>query len=135
MRVLANENIPRTLLRELRDRGHDVLSAKESMRGEDDPAILARAQTEARLVVTQDKDFGELAFRFGLPASSGVILFRLSGSDPEADTRRMMEVIESRADWSGQFKPACVCDSYRRRVGDRRRVRPPASSTAVVSAP
>ena len=106
MRLLANENIPGTLLRELRDRGHDVLSAKESMRGDDDPAVLARAHVESRLVVTQDKDFGELAFRMGLPAPCGVILFRLSGSDPDADIRRMLEVIESRADWSGQFAVA-----------------------------
>jgi predicted nuclease of predicted toxin-antitoxin system len=43
---------------------------KETMRGRGDPAILARAQTEERLVVTHDKDFGELAFRFGLLKSA-----------------------------------------------------------------
>ena len=49
------------------------------MRSVADDAILARAQTEERIVVTHDKDFGELAFRSQLPASSGVILLRLSG--------------------------------------------------------
>lgn len=68
MRLIANENISRSVVQKLRDRGHDVLAVKESMRGEEDTAILERAQSEARLVVTQDKDFGELAFRFGLPA-------------------------------------------------------------------
>jgi predicted nuclease of predicted toxin-antitoxin system len=59
-----------------------------------------RAQRELRLVVTQDKDFGELAFRQRLAAQCGVILFRLSQNDPDANVQRMLEVIESRSDWS-----------------------------------
>jgi predicted nuclease of predicted toxin-antitoxin system len=115
MKILAHENLPASVIRSLRDRGHDVLSAKESMRSEADDVILARAQSEERLVVTQDKDFGELAFRYGLPASCGVILFRLSGDDPDAEIARMVAVIESQADWSGQFAVA---------TDDRVRVRP-----------
>lgn len=85
------------------------------MRGEDDAAILARAQAEARLVVTQDKDFGELAFRSGLPAQCGIILFRLSGDDPQVELAYMVEVIESRMDWSALFTVA---------TNDRIRTRP-----------
>ena len=55
-----------------------MISVKESMRGATDREVLERAQQENRLVVTFDKDFGELAYRFKLPATSGVILFRLS---------------------------------------------------------
>src|SRR5271157_3408811 len=69
MRFLVNENLTGTVIQELRQRGHDVLSVKESMRSETDDAILARAQPEERIVVTHDKDFGELAFRAQLPAS------------------------------------------------------------------
>jgi len=43
MRIIANENVASTVIRELRDRGHDVLSVKEQMRAEPDPSILARA--------------------------------------------------------------------------------------------
>ena len=106
MRLLANENIPGSVVLDLRSRGHDVLAVKESMRGQDDTSILARAQAETRLVITQDKDFGELAFRFGLPAQCGVILFRLAGADPASDNQRMVSVIESRTDWAGQFAVA-----------------------------
>ena len=60
-------------------------------------------QTEERIVVTHDKDFGELAFRAQLPASCGVMLFRLSGSKPETDNRRILEALESRTDWAGHF--------------------------------
>ena len=90
MRILVNENMPGSVVAELRSRGHDVLAAKESMQGEDDAVILDRAQTEARLVVIQDKDFGELAFRSGLPAQSGIILFRLTGDDPQVELAHMM---------------------------------------------
>jgi predicted nuclease of predicted toxin-antitoxin system len=103
MRFLANENVMVTVIQELRRRGHDVLWVKESMRSERDDAILARAQTEERIVVTHDKDFGELAFRSHLPASCGVILFRLAGCDRRADAERSLEALESRTDWAGHF--------------------------------
>jgi predicted nuclease of predicted toxin-antitoxin system len=68
-----------------------------------DAAILARAQTDNRIVVTQDKDFGELAFHSKLPASCGVILLRLSGATPASDNVRILEALASRTDWEGQF--------------------------------
>ena len=103
MRLIVNENIANSVIQGLRQRGWDVLAVKESMRGADDTAILNRAESEQRLVVTQDKDFGELAFKYRLPASCGVILFRLSGADPSSDNQRVPEVIESRTDWAGNF--------------------------------
>jgi predicted nuclease of predicted toxin-antitoxin system len=95
-----------SVLEELRARGHDVLSVKESLRGMDDPGILARAQSENRIVITQDKDFGELAFRSRLPAQCGIILFRLSGDDPDMEIRRIIDVVEGRSDWTGNFAVA-----------------------------
>jgi predicted nuclease of predicted toxin-antitoxin system len=103
MRLIVNENIANSVIQGLRQRGWDVLAVKESMRGADDTTILNRAESEQRLVVTQDKDFGELAFKYRLPASCGVILFRLSGADPSSDNQRVLEVIESRTDWAGNF--------------------------------
>jgi len=85
------------------------------MRGAGDREILAAAQQDDRLVVTFDKDFGELAYRFGLPAAAGVVLFRLSGTNPEIDNTRAIAALESGIDWSGNF--AVVSD-------DRIRVRP-----------
>lgn len=115
MRLLVNENVTSTVIRELRQRGHDVLSVKESMRSEQDPVILARAQSEKRIVLTHDKDFGELAFRSQLPAGCGVILCRLAGSDPDTDNTRILEALESQSDWAGHF--SVVTD-------DRIRMRP-----------
>jgi len=120
MRILVNENVAGVVVRELRTRGHDVLSAKESMRGEKDRVLLARAHAECRLVLTCDKDFGELAVRSGLPAGSGVILLRLSGSTPETDNAHAIAAVTSRDDWSGHF--AVVTD-------DRVRLRPLPATT------
>lgn len=103
MRVIVNENITRSVIQGLRDRGFDVLSVKESMRGADDASILQRAEAEQRLVVTQDKDFGELAFKHRLPATCGIVLFRLSADDPADDNQRMLDVMQSRSDWAGHF--------------------------------
>ena len=113
MRIIVDENVSGSVIRVLRDRGHDVLSVKESMRSESDEAVLARAQAEQRLVITYDKDFGELAFRYGLPASCGVVLFRLSGTDPDSDNQRAVDALESQSDWEGHF---AVVEEHRIRI-------------------
>lgn len=119
MRLLVDENVSGTVIRTLRQRGHDVLSAKESMRGQADEAILACAQAQQRLVVTLDKDFGEVAFRSRLPAECGVVLFRLAGTDPKTESDRVLGVLENRSDWTGHF--SVVTDTHVR----MRRLPPP----------
>jgi predicted nuclease of predicted toxin-antitoxin system len=103
MRVLANENIPGPVVRTLRELGHDVLWAKENLRGEADHVVLSRAQTEQRVTVTCDPDFGELAFHAGLPAACGVVLFRIEWSNPVADNAFVVATLMSRDDWTGVF--------------------------------
>ncbi len=123
MHIVANENISGTVIQKLRKRGHDVLSAKEAMRGAPDEDILARAQQENRLVLTHDKDFGELAFRVGLPSDCGVILLRLSGDSPEQDNQRAIGALEDRTDWEGNFT-VVTDDRIRMRPLPRRGRRP-----------
>lgn len=103
MRILANENFPGPVVRALRERGDDVAWVKEIARGATDEVILARAQAEKRVLVTFDKDFGELAYRLVLPASCGIVLFRLRGSSPDEDNARAVTALTSRDDWVGQF--------------------------------
>jgi predicted nuclease of predicted toxin-antitoxin system len=103
MRIIANENIMATVIRELRNRGHDVHWVKESMPMAADDVILAAAQSEQRVVLTHDKDFGELAFRYGLPAECGVLLIRLAGTSRQSDIDHVLRVIDSREDWPGHF--------------------------------
>ncbi|CAN5721871.1 hypothetical protein BH10CHL1_BH10CHL1_00850 [soil metagenome] len=78
-----------------------------------DEVVLARAIAENRVLLTFDKDFGELAFRRGLPATCGSILFRTTPtSGPEA-ARKVSAALVSRTDWPGHFS---VIDERRIRM-------------------
>ena len=103
MRFLTNENIARSVVERLREAGPDVLSAKESLQGQPDGQVLARAIAEGRILVTFDKDFGELAFRSRLPATCGVVLFRITQRGREQDVQRVLDTLTARDDWSGAF--------------------------------
>jgi predicted nuclease of predicted toxin-antitoxin system len=103
LRFLANENFLGSVIRELRVGGHDVLSAKETMPGADDSQILSRAQSEGRVRLTFDKDFGELAVRSGVREPCGVVLSRLRGATRDADRARAIAALASRNDWPGHF--------------------------------
>jgi predicted nuclease of predicted toxin-antitoxin system len=103
MRILANENFPGDAVRALRASGHDVVWVREENPGNTDSEILAQAQREERLLITFDKDFGELAFRMRLPALQGIILFRISAPTSVYVATRVVEVISLRSDWYGHF--------------------------------
>ena len=87
MRLLANENFPGDAVTALREAGHDVAWVRTDAPGSNDQGVLARAQAEDRILVTFDKDFGELAFRTRLPATSGIILFRITSPSADAVAR------------------------------------------------
>jgi predicted nuclease of predicted toxin-antitoxin system len=103
MRILANENFPAEAVAALRAAGHDVAWVRTDTPGMRDEDVLRRAQAETRIVVTFDKDFGELAFRAGLPASSGVVLFRISAPSSAHVARVAVSALGSRDDWPGHF--------------------------------
>ena len=72
MRVLADENFPGPALAALRKAGWDVLSVAEECPGVPDEEVAALCANQQRILLTFDKDFGELVFRRGLPAGSGL---------------------------------------------------------------
>ncbi len=93
MLLLADEDFPGIAVRWLRETGHDVLWARTDMPGQSDAALLAAAQKESRVVFTCDKDFGELAFHWGLPAKCGIVLFRFVPPSPESFLQRVVNLI------------------------------------------
>ncbi len=88
---------------ELRKRGHDVVWILTHAPGISDEEVLAHAKNENRVLLTFDKDFGELVFRAGKSASFGVILFRISAKSPEYVAETAARVLEYREDWLGHF--------------------------------
>ena len=103
MRILANENFPQAAVEALRKDGHDVLWVRTELPGIGDRDVLARAQLDARVVVTFDKDFGELAFRYGLPAECGIILFRIAMPSASRVAKIAVAALASRDDWASHF--------------------------------
>ena len=103
MRLLADENIPLKAVQIFRNNGHDILSISESQPQTPDEDILELAEKDARIILTFDKDFGELAFCFDLPVSCGIVLFRIPLLSVDYVTDIIIEVIESRSDWAGHF--------------------------------
>ncbi len=103
MRILANENFPVEAVEALRSHGHDIAWVRIDSPGSSGEQVLARAIAESRLLVTFDKDFGELALRKGLIAPSGVVLFRISPKSPSYVAHIAVSGPESRRDWAGHF--------------------------------
>lgn len=103
MRFLAKENFPGDAVAALRAAGHDIAWVLTDAPGSADADVLARAQSEQRVVLTFDKDFGELAWRTGLPATSGVVLFRIPMPAPAATGVQIANIVSAREDWAGQF--------------------------------
>ncbi len=103
MRLCANENISEDCVVKLRQNGHDVLWIRESAPGIPDKDVLARAHREHRLLMTFDKDFGQLVCRQGAGASHGVILFRISQVSSAVTAERVSTALALRDDWAGHF--------------------------------
>ena len=75
MRFLADESCDFAVVRALRAAGHDVTTAADLVGGGDDTVVAGLAVSEARILLTEDKDFGQLAYATG-HVESGVILIR-----------------------------------------------------------
>lgn len=76
MKLLANARISRVMLAHLESLGHDCLHVEMLSPGLSDETIVQLAMEQKRVILTADKDFGELVFRRHLPAI-GVVLVRL----------------------------------------------------------
>lgn len=76
MRFLVDECTGPGVAKWLRKQGHEVFSVYEQARGIDDDEIVERAYSENRILITNDKDFGEKIYRDNKP-HKGVILLRL----------------------------------------------------------
>ena len=72
---------------------YDSIYVGDWKRAATDEEVLKKAERENRILITDDKDFGELIFRFGKP-SSGVILIRTSFTNPERRFKLLKQFLE-----------------------------------------
>ncbi|OIO20125.1 MAG: hypothetical protein COZ80_03860 [Ignavibacteria bacterium CG_4_8_14_3_um_filter_37_9] len=80
IKFIADVNIEKLIVVELRKAGYDVTWILETDKYLEDVQILLQANIEKRILLTNDKDFGELVYRQKL-LSSGIILFRVKEQD------------------------------------------------------
>src|SRR4051794_28961775 len=103
MRLLADENVDGPVVARLRADGHEVAWVVEDAVGTPDDAVLARAYAEGIVLITADKDFGELVYRQRRP-HAGILLLRLSGLDEGSKGDLISRAIGERgADLPGAF--------------------------------
>jgi len=76
MKFLIDESIEYRIVGFLRSLDYNTLSVAESFPSLDDKIILSIAYKESRIIITNDKDFGELIYKLQLP-HKGIILIRL----------------------------------------------------------
>jgi predicted nuclease of predicted toxin-antitoxin system len=93
---LADECCDAVFVAGLRGDGHDILYVRDAMPGADDVAVMDTAFRGGRIVLTEDKDFGELAVRLRLPAV-GLVLSRIDPADTATKLTRMRELIRDHA--------------------------------------
>ena len=97
MKFLADECCDTSMVEALRQNNIDVMYVMEFMQGASDTEILAYANKTGRILITEDKDFGELVYRFRLPVR-GIILLRFGIDETVLKTLQMRSLITRMSD-------------------------------------
>jgi len=97
VRFLADESCDFRVVAALRAVGHDVLSITEISPGADDDAVLGTARSERRVLLTEDKDFGLLAYAGG-HETTGVILIRFPAGTRSTVAKAIVDVVAELSD-------------------------------------
>jgi predicted nuclease of predicted toxin-antitoxin system len=97
VRWLADECVAAPLVGFLRTVGHDVLYVAEAAAGLSDADVITLASREMRLLLTEDKDFGNIVFRRER-AVPGVVLLRIGPENPALRAIRLAAAIERYGD-------------------------------------
>ena len=97
MRWLADECVDAALVAQLRATGHDVAYMAELAPSTTDIAVIHLAQREGRLLLTEDKDFGELVFRWKVPVP-GLVLLRMEPEQKSLKWLRLLAAVDKFGD-------------------------------------
>ena len=97
----------------LKDIGYDVKAVRDSDPKAEDDTILKTAVSESRMVVTMDKDFGELVFKSGR-AHSGVLILRLENANGNEKVEAVKTILSAHGD--KLYRKFCVFQAGRLRI-------------------
>jgi predicted nuclease of predicted toxin-antitoxin system len=104
MRLIADENFPKSVVELLRAAGADMLWARTDCRGWTDTALLDFAESEKRILLTLDKDFWQIAVQRRIPLEhSGVILFRVHPAIDKNIEPLVRKFFEADRVWAGNI--------------------------------
>ena len=92
MKVVTDENVDATIVEALQFQKVDVLHIGATYPGIGDEEVLAIANNRKALLLTEDKDFGELVYRLKM-AHYGIVLVRLSGLENARKSQIVLNVI------------------------------------------
>ena len=97
MRFIVDECTGPIVAQWLRERGYEVFSVYEQARGSTDDEIIAKANNEKWLLITNDKDFGEKVFR-NKQSHAGVILLRLEDERAKNKISSLKQLLDNYLD-------------------------------------
>ena len=97
MKFLVDECTGPAAARWLEQQGHDVFSVYDRARGVDDERVMEIAQTEKRILITNDRGFGEKVFRERRP-HHGVVFLRLNNERSANKIRVLDQLISQHSD-------------------------------------
>jgi predicted nuclease of predicted toxin-antitoxin system len=95
MRFLADESCDFRVVRTLRAAGHDVTAVLEESPGAEDEAVIALARREERVLITEDRDFGQLFYAATRP-TCGVVLLRFPSNARNSMLKAVTDLVEER---------------------------------------
>lgn len=120
MRFVADESCDFAVVRALRGAGHDVVAIRDTMPGATDEAVIERALRDSRILLTEDKDFGQLVFA-SAAEPPGVVFIRFPVTAREAMAQTIVKLVATNAHkMPGRF---IVVQPGRIRISDRTRER------------
>ena len=103
MKFLANENVPFGSIKMLRDGGYDVISIAESHFGIEDEAVLRMACESQRIILTFDRDYGTLIYKYRQTVPLGVIYFRFFPTHPTQMAEMLLSLIQNNVTVENKF--------------------------------
>lgn len=93
MKLLANENFPKASVLLLRDLGYDITSIGEDNPSISDKLVMEIAEAEQRIILTFDRDYGELIYKYNYKPEQGVVYLRLENYTPEDPAKHVHELL------------------------------------------